>query len=1160
MEYDSDGRLIRQCDRSGACVVFEHDPDTGTERITDRTGRVTTYTYDDAGRVLTKTDGRGSMYTNTYDASGNRTSMIDRVGARTNWTYDARGNELTKTIDATGAALVERSSYNANNQMLTFTNPAGEVMTYGRDSHGLVTSLRNHGGESESYTYSARGRPLTFNSADGLRTTYTWNAADRIASVADAAGRVTAYEWDVLGRMTKAVAASGTADAAVTQYVFTPNSKVEEIIDPLGSSTTFEYSILGQKIGQTDALGNTTRWELDHNGKVVRETYADGSSVAATYDAEGRELSTTDEAGRTSKNTYDAAGFLQKITNSDGTARSYTLDREGRILGLTDEEGDVATAVRNGRGLVTKITGSAGVMSFTYDAADRLATFIDGHGITTRYLYDSAGRPSGIVHGVGTADELTVTRDFSGGSKLLTEEDRLGRVVDYGYDGSDNLTKVTDDMSNVWTYGYDGRGNLTSILDPSGRTTKRVYDLADHLTGLRYPSGATESFTYDAAGNLTARVDADGGRTTVTVDARGRPTKVATPGGSVYGLVLNRDGSRATTSDGRGVSSYDYDDRGRLESITMPDGASVTFTWDGASRLVSRTVRVGAVSRRTSFAYEGGRLDSVTDPEGGVTTYVYNAGGSLAEVLHANGVTSTYEYDGMGRLESVIHRDAADVPLLGSTVTRVGGEVVREDDVGGATTTYDHDLGGRLVSAERVGAGAYHDVFTYDGAGNVTAATRDGVPETWRYDADGRLIARGAATYTWDATGRLTGRDDGEVSAFTWDGARMDTASVGASDVELVYDVDGLLVARIEDGTEVRYLWDPTGDVPRLLAAYTAGGVLLQHYVHDAFGPIQVHEGGVVSTVLRDRAESVRGLTDEGGDLSDTYVYDAYGQPVSHAGAADQPFGFGSMMWDPTLDLYYAVERWYEPTSGRFVSRDPVLGDPTQPLTTNPYLFGRGDPVHYLDPSGQFSLCEMSTAIAIVTILHTVIDGAFALAALNQALYHIYGQRGRAPLRWNGVLARVSKSIGVVGGQAWLFEGLATNTDGMATEAGVLFLMGGLSVGVGLPSYLKTPIGGRAGRTEIITFNWGQPYLHPEYTINSAPNPYPMEGFVTFLSAFSVGGLFFSFTGISQMTVWSGIAPTAYVTSDGFSWGFATPKLGLMDMMVGESWVLWHTP
>jgi hypothetical protein len=46
------------------------------------------------------------------------------------------------------------------------------------------------------------------------------------------------------------------------------------------------------------------------------------------------------------------------------------------------------------------------------------------------------------------------------------------------------------------------------------------------------------------------------------------------------------------------------------------------------------------------------------------------------------------------------------------------------------------------------------------------------------------------------------------------------------------------------------------------------------------------------------------------------------------------------------------LARLYEPVLGRFSSRDPLLGEPTDPLTLNQYVYGLSSPVTYDDPTG----------------------------------------------------------------------------------------------------------------------------------------------------------------------------------------------------------------
>jgi hypothetical protein len=44
--------------------------------------------------------------------------------------------------------------------------------------------------------------------------------------------------------------------------------------------------------------------------------------------------------------------------------------------------------------------------------------------------------------------------------------------------------------------------------------------------------------------------------------------------------------------------------------------------------------------------------------------------------------------------------------------------------------------------------------------------------------------------------------------------------------------------------------------------------------------------------------------------------------------------------------------RWYEPMTGRFLTRDVAVGDPSQPATLNSYGYAVSNPMLYSDPSG----------------------------------------------------------------------------------------------------------------------------------------------------------------------------------------------------------------
>jgi hypothetical protein len=53
------------------------------------------------------------------------------------------------------------------------------------------------------------------------------------------------------------------------------------------------------------------------------------------------------------------------------------------------------------------------------------------------------------------------------------------------------------------------------------------------------------------------------------------------------------------------------------------------------------------------------------------------------------------------------------------------------------------------------------------------------------------------------------------------------------------------------------------------------------------------------------------------------------------------------------LGLYYLRARYYNPATGRFLSRDPLVGQSWDPKSLHKYLYAGGDPVNAEDPTGK---------------------------------------------------------------------------------------------------------------------------------------------------------------------------------------------------------------
>ncbi|MGH9590574.1 MAG: RHS repeat-associated core domain-containing protein, partial [Terracidiphilus sp.] len=101
---------------------------------------------------------------------------------------------------------------------------------------------------------------------------------------------------------------------------------------------------------------------------------------------------------------------------------------------------------------------------------------------------------------------------------------------------------------------------------------------------------------------------------------------------------------------------------------------------------------------------------------------------------------------------------------------------------------------------------------------------------------------------------------------------------------------------------------------------------------------------------------SVRQLTNAAGAVTDTYEYDAFGNLLTPMGPTPNEMLYRGEEFDPDLGLYYLRARYYNPLTGRFMSRDPRWFcdcSLQNPASQHAYLYASADPANRIDPSGR---------------------------------------------------------------------------------------------------------------------------------------------------------------------------------------------------------------
>ncbi|MDG6988187.1 MAG: RHS repeat-associated core domain-containing protein [Nitrososphaerota archaeon] len=83
--------------------------------------------------------------------------------------------------------------------------------------------------------------------------------------------------------------------------------------------------------------------------------------------------------------------------------------------------------------------------------------------------------------------------------------------------------------------------------------------------------------------------------------------------------------------------------------------------------------------------------------------------------------------------------------------------------------------------------------------------------------------------------------------------------------------------------------------------------------------------------------------------FSSNYV--PYG--MDYAMVGEELFQYTGKLLDESTGLYYEGARYYDPTTGRFITEDSYNGTLTDPLSQNRYLYAEDNPMRYVDPTGH---------------------------------------------------------------------------------------------------------------------------------------------------------------------------------------------------------------
>ena len=635
------------------------------------------------------------------------------------------------------------------------------------------------------------------------------------------------YQFDGQGRHLS------TLDSltSVPQFTFAydPNGYVNAVTDRDGRVTVVQRDSAGNPTAIVSPTGQQTTLAADGNGYLASITSPGGAQEQFQY-TNGLMTNEVDARGGTHTFAYDPNGHL--TLDQTPTGGGWTLSGSGEQVTMTSGEG--RTSVYQSTNQSSSQSTPGGQLQGT-----RQLQVSDANGLTSSKQTDSQNDTQ-VTSADGTVTKTTLAADPRFGmaapyvaNQTITTPSGLGNVVSTSRTASiaaDGLTVISQ----------------TDTTKINGLATLRTYDGATRTTTTTSPSGRQGVLTQDDHGRTVLSQVGMLAPSSYVYDSRGRLTSVTAGTGAGARATLfsydNQDRATTSTDPLSLTTSFGYDSDNRVTSATKPDEAQTSSLYDPAGDLAS-LVPPGKTAHEFTYTLAGDEASYTAPPVdvgSSTTSYSYNLDRQLTLITRPDGKTVSFAFDSAGRPSTTTY-DAGTVSRIYSTAT---GQLANVAATDGSTLDFGYD-GDLLLSTTWSGtiSGSVSRTWNNDFR-MASESVNGGNTVAFSYDPDGLVIGAGAVTVARDpATGLITGTTLGSVAdARTYNSFGERTGYLATYNATPIFQTQNTLdnLGRVLERTETiggvshsyDYTYDPAG---RLLRVSTDGTVTAA-YTYDGNG------------------------------------------------------------------------------------------------------------------------------------------------------------------------------------------------------------------------------------------------------------------------------------------------------------------------------------
>ena len=775
----------------------------------------------------------GNYYLQEDDFVGSKWLKFSRFynsGATTSGSIGANWRDsFDKSLLMTGSPATSIAMFRPDGKSEVFTKTNGvwtpsagitDTLTEVDNSQGVatqynvfITSLKHY----ETYipitdasgSVTGQLQTVTDETGQGITLTYSSSTtppadtleANLLINVTDSQGRQLNFTYNVQGYVSKVMLPDGgTLNYTYNQY----NGNLLSVEFPDGSTRQYLYN--EQNLTGDVDMANTMTGIVDETGTRYESTtygyegFASETSFAGNVGTTQIYYGNNDSyvvypLGNEAELRYTTINNLYKVTGATAAcgphcgqpwaSRSY--DANNNPLSYTDFNGSVTATTFNSQGLLTQVIEAQGQAtqrstSIQWDTnlinpLQRATTNLSGSLVQeTSWVYNLLGEPTARCE-IDVTVSAATSYVCSAAGTLPTGVRRWTYTYCTAVGAGCPLTGLVltangprTDLTQTTSYAYYSTASASNCGTPGAACYQPgdLYQVTDAL------GHVTKYASYDADGRVTRMTDANGVNTDTTYYPRGW-VKTRTVGGKQTSFTYTAYGAVQTITDPDGVTiSFDYDTAHRLMQITDALGNYIQYTLDASGDKTGESIydSTGTLHKSLTRTFNTlGQLNTVVD---GLNNTVFNASvstsydnnGNLVQSTDGLGFITKRSYDGLNRLKQVIQNyEGSDLATENTTTAKTYDNLDRLTEVTDPTslsTTFSYD--GLSDTTSKVSPDTGTTSQTFDAAGDVLTRTdAKGIVRTNTYDALNRLLTTTYAdatqnvNYSYDDSNSTTG-------------------------------------------------------------------------------------------------------------------------------------------------------------------------------------------------------------------------------------------------------------------------------------------------------------------------------------------------------------------------------------------------------------------